>query len=164
MKLWLLALRAAWSVPDCRGQTASPLSPAYLEPGVEAQPTRRSADAISPEGIGADVPVAREHEDVSAIGGTLWEALDESSVAELPAYKEVVEERALIRVTDAAAGWIVGQRIAIPVPQINEVYTPVIERIEPGPSGVRSYVGTLTEVAGRPHRFTITVGPRNMFG
>ena len=93
----------------------------------------------------------------------LWQIVDEASVAELPAYKEVVEDRALVRVTGGADGWRVGQRIAVPVPQLGELYTPVVERIEAGPSGVRSYVGTLTEDAGRAFRFTITTGPGNTF-
>ena len=95
--------------------------------------------------------------------GALWAPIDEGSVTELPAYKEVVQDRVLVRVTDVPGGWRVGQRIAIPIPQLNEVFTPVIERIQSGPSSTRSYIGTLTEVAGRVHRFTITVGPRNTF-
>ena len=62
-----------------------------------------------------------------------------------------------------SGGWRVGQRIAIPIPQLSEVFTPVIERIQFGPNSTRSYMGTLTEVAGRNHRFTITVGRRNTF-
>ena len=95
--------------------------------------------------------------------GALWQPIDESSVAELPAYKEVVQDRVLIRVTDAATAWRVGQSIPIPIPQLDHVYTPVIERIESAPGGVRSYIGTLTAAAGRAHRFTITTGPGNTF-
>jgi len=95
--------------------------------------------------------------------GALWQPIDESSVAELPAYKEVVQDRVLIRVTDAATAWRVGQSIPIAIPQLNQVYTPVIERIESAPGGVRSYIGTLTAAAGLAHGFTITTGPRNTF-
>ncbi len=93
----------------------------------------------------------------------LWRPIDEASVAELPAYKEVVQDRALVRVLDIAGDWQAGQRIAVPIPQLNEIYTPVIERIRRGFSGTRSYIGTLIEDAGRAHRFTITTGPRNTF-
>ncbi len=93
----------------------------------------------------------------------LWTAIDERTVTELPAYKEVVQDRVLVRIVDASGEWRVGQRIAVPVPQLNEVFTPVIERIQSGPDSTRSYIGTLTEVAGRFHRFTITAGPRNTF-
>ena len=57
--------------------------------------------------------------------------------------------------------WHVGQRITAPIPQLNEIYTPVIERFERSPVGNRFYVGTLTQVADRTLRFTITVGPTN---
>jgi len=93
----------------------------------------------------------------------LWTAIDERTVTQLPAYKEAVQDRVLVRIADVPAGWLVGQRIAIPIPQLNEVFTPIIERIQSGPASTRSYIGTVTEVAGRVHRFTITVGPRNTF-
>ena len=94
---------------------------------------------------------------------SLWTAIDEEFVTELPAYKEVVQDRVLVRIVDVPGGWRAGQRIAVPIPQLNEVFTPVIERIQSGPGGTRSYIGTLTEAAGRAHRFTITIGPRNTF-
>ena len=93
----------------------------------------------------------------------LWTAIDERTVTELPAYKEVVQGRVLVRIADIPSGWRVGQRVAVPIPQLSEVFTPVIERVQSGPNGTRSYIGTLTEIAGRVHRFTITVGPRNTF-
>ena len=93
----------------------------------------------------------------------LWTVIDEESVSEVPEYKEVVQDRALVRIADDTGGWRVGQRIAVPIPQLNEIFTPVIERIQLGPNGTRAYVGTLTMAAGRAHRFTITVGPRNTF-
>ena len=93
----------------------------------------------------------------------LWTVIDEESVTESPTYKETVQDRALVRIVDVPGGWRVGQRIAVQIPQLNETFTPVIERIQSGPYGVRSYVGTLAMVAGHAHRFTITVGPRNTF-
>ena len=93
----------------------------------------------------------------------LWTPIDEGSVTDLPVYKEVVQDRVLVRIAAVSGGWRVGQRIAIPIPQLNEVFTPVIERIQAGPNSTRSYIGTLTGVAGSVHRFTITVGPRNTF-
>ena len=93
----------------------------------------------------------------------LWTPIDEGSVTDLPAYKEVVQDRVLVRIADVSGGWRVGQRIAISIPQLNEVFSPVIERIQSGPNSTRSYIGTLTGVADRVHRFTITVGPRNTF-
>ena len=107
-------------------------------------------------------PVAAE-EPAQVDLDALWTAIDEESVAEVPAYKEVVQDRALVRIVEVAGGWQVGQRIAVPIPQLNEIFTPVIERIQSGPNGTRAYVGTLTMAEGRAHRFTITVGARNTF-
>ena len=133
-----------------------PAPDASAQGGAEA-PGPSSAERTETTTAVADDP------DPSDAAGTLWQVVDESSVAELPAYKEVVEDRVLIRVTGAAAGWEAGQRITIPVPQLDEVYTPVIERVEPGPAGIRSFVGTLTDDGGLGYRFTITTGPRNTF-
>lgn len=93
----------------------------------------------------------------------LWEVIDEASVAELPPYKEIVQDRVLVRMTNFSSALRIGQRIAITIPQVSETYTPVVERIEPGPGGVRSYLGTLTEATDRAHQFTITIGVRNTF-
>ena len=129
------------------------------------------SDAPGPDGAVSEAPatgvVPRETlvaEEGAEIGpAALWQVVDEATVTELPDYKEVVEGRVLIRVTEAAAGWSVGQRIVVPIPQLDEVYTPVVERIEHGSGDIRSYVGTLTEATDGVHRFTITTGPRNTF-
>lgn len=121
----------------------------------------RDADDASDASV--PVPADATTEVAAPDNGALWEAIAEGSVPELPDYKEFVPDRVLVRVRDVTAGWRVGQRIAVPVPQLDETYTPVIERIEGGSGDVRSYIGTLTAVAGRAHRFTITVGRRNTF-
>ena len=121
-----------------------------------------TGDEFAPENNASAGTVTAE-EPVQMDLDALWTAIDEKTVTKLPAYKEVVQDRVLVRIVDTPGEWRVGQRIAIPIPQLNEVFTPVIERIQSGPSSNRSYIGTLTEVAGRNHRFTITVGPRNTF-
>ena len=121
-----------------------------------------TGDEFTPETNAPAGPAAAE-EPAQTDVDALWTAIDERTVAELPAYKEVVQDRVLVRIVDVPGRWRVGQRIAVPIPQLNEVFTPVIERIQSGPDGTRSYIGTLTEFAGRIHRFTITVGPRNTF-
>ena len=121
-----------------------------------------TGDEFAPETNAPAGPAAAE-EPVQTDLDALWTAIDERTVTDLPAYKEVVQDRVLVRIVDVPFGWRVGQRIAVPIPQLNEVFTPVIERIQSGPDSTRSYIGTLTEFAGRVHRFTITVGPRNTF-
>ena len=121
-----------------------------------------TGDEFAPESTAPAGAVAAE-EPAPMDLDALWTAIDERTVTELPAYKEVVQDRVLVRIVDVPGGWRVGQRIAVPIPQLNEVFTPVIERIQSGPDSTRSYIGTLTMAAGRAHRFTITVGPRNTF-
>ena len=142
----------AWRSPERAADDLldSPDSP--LVTGDELAPENNT----SAESVAAEQPGQMDFD-------ALWTAIDESTVTDLPAYKEVVQDRVLVRIVNAPGGWRVGQRIAIPIPQLNEVFTPVIERIQSGPDSTRSYIGTLTEVAGRNHRFTITVGPRNAF-
>ncbi|MDE0363019.1 MAG: hypothetical protein OXI74_17735 [Rhodospirillaceae bacterium] len=140
----------AWRFPE-RTATDAPFdSPVVTDDESATQTNARSEATAGQEPAQTDIEA-------------LWMPIDEGSVTDLPAYKEVVQDRVLVRLADVPGGWRVGQRIAIPIPQLNEVFTPVIERIQAGPNSTRSYVGTLTGVAGSVHRFTITVGPRNTF-
>ena len=143
----------AWRSPDRAAADGPPDSP---------DSPMITGDEVAPE-TNAPSGAAATQEPAQTDFDALWAAIDESAVEDLPAYKEVVQDRILVRIADFPGRWRVGQRIAIPIPQLNEVFTPVIERIQSGPAGTRSYIGTLTEVAGRNHRFTITVGPRNTF-
>ena len=143
----------AWRAPEQAATDVpldSPESPMVTRDESATQTNAPSAAAAAQE------PVPTDYD-------ALWTAIDESTVTELPVYKEVVQDRVLVRIADFPSAWRVGQRIAIPIPQLNEVFTPVIERIQSGPNGTSSYIGTLTDVAARAHRFTITVGPRNTF-
>ena len=143
----------AWRSPErtsANGPLDSPDSPTV------------TGDEFAPE-ANAPSRAAATREPAQMAVDALWTAIDESTVTELPAYKEVVQDRVLVRIVDVPGGWRVGQRIAVPIQQLNEVFTPVIERVQSGPNGTRAYIGTLTEVADRIYRFTITVGPRNTF-
>ena len=143
----------AWRAPE-RAAPDVPLDsrdpPAVTRDESATQTNAPSAAAAAQESVQIDLDA-------------LWTAIDEGTVAELPAYKETVRDRVLVRIAGLPAEWRVGQRIAVPIPQLDETFTPVIERVKPGPNGTRSYIGSLTEVPGRVHRFTITVGPRNTF-
>jgi len=161
--------RARWAVSVAALLLAVPIY-FYFERSPTQQTTPReplyvpesASDTIDLEAT-APVSQSAEQEAAAADAVALWQSIDEASVAELPAYKEVVQDRVLIQVLDVASNWQVGQRIAIFIPQLDQVYTPVVERIETGLSGTRSYVGNLTVANGRAHRFTITIGPRNTF-
>lgn len=145
-----VSVYVAWHSPEGAVPSGPPDSPTAV------------GDETTLETDAAAEPVAAE-EPAQVDLGALWTAIDEASVTEVPAYKEVVQDRALVRIADVSGGWRVGQRIAVPIPQLNEIFTPVIERVQPGPSGTRAYIGTLTMAEGRAHRFTITVGPGNTF-
>ena len=98
----------------------------------------------------------------------LWRALKESSVTELPPYARdwSVEGRVLVSVEgaeDAAQDWRVGNRLAIPVPQLGETYFPLIEEIDEGPGHARSAVGRIAFPGGRFGRVVVTVGPQSLF-
>ena len=146
-------LHLAWRSPE-RAATDGPID--------SSDSPMVTGDEFAPETNPPQEPAAADEPAQSDLDA-LWTAIDEGTVTELPAYKEVVQGRVLVRIADIPSGWRVGQRVAVPIPQLSEIFTPVIERIQSGPNDTRSYIGTLTEVAGRVHRFTITVGPRNTF-
>ena len=95
---------------------------------------------------------------------TAWQPLDIDSVdpERLPEYKEIVEGRALVELSNGMWSWGAGDQITLAVPQIGAVYEPVIERVETMLGNNRSYVGRLIE-AEFPYSFVITVGQRNTF-
>ena len=92
-----------------------------------------------------------------------WTALDPDSVIELPQYKEIVPGRALVRISESLANWEKGDKVSLEIPQLGISFDGWVERMEVGPWGNRSYIGWLTEASGEDYRFTITVGPKNVF-
>ena len=98
----------------------------------------------------------------------LWSALDESDVDVLPRYAPQwsAEGRVLVRVTEAAnaaRGWQVGDRVALPLPQLGVVYRPAIEELDIGPGPSISALGKVLGDDGRLRRFVVTVGPAHVF-
>ena len=94
---------------------------------------------------------------------TAWTVLDPDSVVELPEYKEIVPGRALVRISESLASWEEGDKVALEIPQLGISFDGWVERMEVGPWGNRSYIGWLNEANGEDYRFTITVGPKNVF-
>lgn len=98
----------------------------------------------------------------------LWNVIDESSTDDLPGFSArwSTEGRLLVGVSGAlaaATGWRVGDRLSLPVPQVNEVYRPLIESIDDGPGPSRAALGKVTGKDGQQRRFVVTVGPAHMF-
>ncbi len=98
----------------------------------------------------------------------LWEALEETAVARLPDYAAEwsTEGRVLVRTSPAmaaAASWRVGDRLVLPVPQLGDLYRPLIEEIDDGPGLSRSALGRIRGEDGRLRRYVVTVGPAHVF-
>lgn len=98
------------------------------------------------------------------VASALWQAVEPRTVeaARLPAYKEVVEGRALVRLLAPQRPFAVGDRPALPIPQLGETYHALVERVEVGPGSTRSVAGHASIDSGR-HLFVYTVGPRSTF-
>lgn len=131
---------------------------------VESEPSDRNSNMATTTQIetsAANVAAAAP----PAVPPALWHPVDVDSVDanDIPPYKEVVKNRALVRLADGPRRWVVGERVSITIPQLGETYQPLIERVRDGPGDIRAYVGTLVERAGFRHSFVVTVGSRNTF-
>ena len=95
----------------------------------------------------------------------MWVAVDETAVANPPAYAEewATEGRALVRISAIASNhWQVGDRLTLPLPQLGETYRPVIEEIDEG-FGSRALLGKIIGEDGTRRRYVVTVGPASVF-
>ncbi len=145
--LWLVLL---WPPGDTSGAPGDSAGGAVIPP-LPGEPPLPGTSAG---------PVVAE---TSPVPGALWRVADAAAEADAPAYKEVVRDRVLVRLSDVAGRWRVGDQITIPIPQLGQVYNPVVERIERAPGGNQSLIGTLLENAGQRYRFVVTVGPKHTF-
>lgn len=98
----------------------------------------------------------------------LWQTVDVDAFDGLPAYDDRWSEagRVLVDVSgavDAAPTWRVGDRLAIPLPQLGERHEPTIDRIDEGLGHSRSVRGTVLGTDGKRRRFVVTVGPTRVF-
>ena len=96
---------------------------------------------------------------------TAWAEVDAATVNPdwVPEYHETVEGALLVALSDGMKTWNAGDTIALPVPQIGEVFRPVIDDVESLIGNNRSYVGrTLSDDA--PYSFVITLGKHETFG
>lgn len=99
-------------------------------------------------------------------GRSLWRSVDPATVdpADIPAYKEVVKDRVLVRMADIAPSDIsVGDSLLVEVPQLGQTYPAVLERVEHGPGSTRSAAGSASGPNGEQRLFVYTVGPRSSF-
>ena len=96
---------------------------------------------------------------------TAWAEVNLADInpAWVPQYHETVEGALLVAIGDGMRTWNAGDTIALPVPQIGEVFRPVIDDVETPVGSNRSYVGR-TLAADAPYSFVITLGEHETFG
>ena len=96
---------------------------------------------------------------------TAWTEVDVADINPewVPEYHETVEGALLVAIGDGMRTWNAGDTIALPVPQIGEVFRPVIDDVETLIGNNRSYVGR-TLAADAPYSFVITLGESDTFG
>ena len=99
------------------------------------------------------------------VPGALLQVVEPSTIGanDLPPYKEVVEDRALVRLLQPQRQLAAGDRPAIPIPQLGLTYHAFVERVEVGPGSTRSVAGYASSVDGSRHLFVYTIGPRSTF-
>ncbi|MCZ0954924.1 MAG: hypothetical protein OXQ89_14065 [Rhodospirillaceae bacterium] len=87
-------------------------------------------------------------------------------MAILPPYTEEwsVEGRALVEVLNTDRLWAaqVGDRLALPVPQLGTTFRSVVDEIDED-VGARALVGTITGSDADGHRNVVTIGPTSLF-
>ena len=98
----------------------------------------------------------------------LWRVVDERTTTAKPPYPDEWSEegRVLLDVSGAtheAQTWRVGDRMAIALPQLGEVYESTIDRIDEGPGHARSARGMIVGADGEHRRVVVTVGPGRVF-
>ena len=97
---------------------------------------------------------------------SLWVEIDELTLAILPPYTEdwSVEGRALVEVLNTDRLWAaqVGERLALPVPQLGTTFRSVVDEIDED-VGARALVGTITGSDADGHRNVVTIGPTSLF-
>ena len=98
----------------------------------------------------------------------LWSVADEARVTPLPPFAPEwsTAGRVLVRVTgaaNAAGAWRVGDRVTLPLPQLDVVYEPRIEQLDTGPGPSISALGKVLGDDGTRRRFVVTVGPVHVF-
>ena len=150
----VVALLATLFLPD-----SDPATEPEPAPGEAPRPPRQG-DA---SGTGSPAEPAGATDDAA-----LWSEADEAAVHALPHYAPEwsTEGRVLVRVTeaaDAAGSWRVGDRIALPLPQLGVVYRPLIERLDVGPGPSVSALGKVEGDDGRRRRWVVTIGPAHAF-
>ena len=138
----------------------------YWDPPAPGQ----NLDSRQEEGAAGSEPssesVLTESPEADEDAGSLWVEVDESTLAMLPPYSEnwSTEGRALVEISATDRLWAaqVGDRLALPVPQLGTTLWSVIDEIDED-VGARALVGTIPGNGGYRHRSVVTIGPTSLF-
>ena len=131
-----------------------------VAPAPDAPPDAVTApDSAQPQGEAASSALPSVPPD------TAWLEVKATNVNPewVPEYHETVEGALLVALGDGMRTWNAGDTIALPVPQIGEVFRPVIDNVDTLIGNNRSYVGR-TLAADAPYSFVITLGEHETFG
>ena len=134
-----------------------PAHNAIIESAELAEPFRAVRTAGVVQSMSGDRPLT-----------PLWQVVHEAIVDRKPAYDDnwAKTGRVLVDVSGAVAvapTWKVGDRLAIPLPQIGEHYELAVDRINEGVGHSRSVRGTILGPDKKRRRAVVTVGPTRVF-
>ena len=79
----------------------------------------------------------------------------------IPSQPDAIEAAVLVALADEMRYWREGDTVSLPVPQLGETFTPVIDRVETLIGTSRSYTGRIDD--NPPLSFVVTVSERNTF-
>lgn len=134
------------------------------------EPSNEVAIPVDAEADVAPTPTSSGREAISSAlpsipPDTAWAEVNLADINPewVPEYHETVEGSLLVAIGDGMRTWNAGDTIALPVPQIGEVFRPVIDDVETLIGTNRSYVGR-TLAADAPYSFVITLGEHETFG
>ena len=101
---------------------------------------------------------------LDSVANVGWTAADLYAVKpeRIPVRELELEDSVLVVLTPAMRRWQSGDTITLTVPQVGATYKTVIDRIETGVGGSRSFFGRLAP-GNMPYSYVITVGERSTF-
>ena len=141
--------------------------PGHANPA-EAPPEGESKDnTLAPRALETPEPplVSKTLSGTTDRDAPLWMVIDESAVADPPPWADdwSTDGRALVEIAGIASlDWRVGDRLTLPVPQLDETFRAVIEEIDDG-FGARALLGVVSGEDGHMRRVVVTVGPESLF-
>lgn len=101
----------------------------------------------------------------TAIGSKPWTLVEEQEVDSslIPAYKEIVEGRVLVAISDELSDLEEADNIDLYIPQLEQTYKTTVDEVKVSLGSNRVYKGHMMS-GENPYFYVITVGPKFVFG